>query len=132
MLKKEEVLIDLTNKPVDNICAAIHKLGGASQGDPTPVLAIERLKLTVFCLKLCQSIPDLKTLTFDDITSIRNQKREEDEYLANKDTKSKLKPMLIDVHSAPTCFDRARVILGIMRGCTGIPLTYVIRLNIED
>ena len=39
--------------------------------------------------------------------------------------------MSIDVHSAPTGFDKARVILGNMRGCTGIPLTNVIRLNIE-
>ena len=48
MLTKEDVLINLTNKSVDDICAAICKPGGASQGDPTPVLAIERLKLTEF------------------------------------------------------------------------------------
>ena len=40
--------------------------------------------------------------------------------------------MSIDVYSAPMCFDKVWVILGAMQGCTGIPLTYVIRLNIEE
>ena len=52
MLTEERVLVNLTKKLVDDVCAAICKLGGASQGDPTPVLAIERLQSTVFCLKL--------------------------------------------------------------------------------
>ena len=129
----KDVLVDLTNKSVNDVCAAIQKLGGASQGDPTPVLAIDRLKLTVFCIKLyeqtSQNILDMTTLTINDIISVRDQKREEDEYLSSKDLKPELKPMSIDVHSAPTCFDKARVILGNMWGCIGIPLTYVIRLN---
>ena len=109
---------------------------GASQGDPTPVLAIERLKLTVFCLKLYEwtsrNIPDMTTLTCDDLLSVEDQKREEDYYSSNKDQRPELKPMSIDVHSAPTCFDKVRIILNAMRGCTGIPLTYVIRLSIEE
>ena len=80
MLMGKRVLVDLTDKSVDDVCSAIHKPGGASHGDPTPVLAIERLKLTVFCLKLyeqtSQSIPE--TLTIDNITSVRDQKQEED------------------------------------------------------
>ena len=40
MLTEENVLIDLTNKSVDDICAAIRKPGGAGKGDLTPVLAI--------------------------------------------------------------------------------------------
>jgi hypothetical protein len=40
--------------------------------------------------------------------------------------------MSIDVHSAPMCFDKVRIILNTMRGCTGIPLSYVIRLNIVE
>ena len=69
-------------------------------------MAIKRLKLTVFCLKLykqtSRTIPDVTTLTLDDITSVRDQTREEDEYLSSKDPRPKLKPMSIDVHSAPT------------------------------
>jgi len=109
--------------------------GGWDKGDQIPVLTIECLKLTVFCLKLYeqtnQDIPDMTTLSLDDILSIRDQKRDEDEYLSSKEPRPELKPMSIDVHSAPTCFDKARVIFGNTRGSTGIPLTYVIRLNIE-
>ena len=39
--------------------------------------------------------------------------------------------MSLDVHSAPTCFDKINVILAAMRGCNGIPLTYVIRLRLK-
>ena len=39
--------------------------------------------------------------------------------------------MSLDVHSAPTCFDKIRVILSAMRGCTGIPLSYVICLRLN-
>jgi hypothetical protein len=134
MLTGERVLVDLTDKSVDDICAAIRKAGGASQGDPTPVLAIERLKLTVFCLTLYEltshTIPDVTTLTLDNITSVRDQKREEDEYLSSKDPRPELTPMSIDVHSAPTCFDKVWIILNAMRGSSGIPLTYVICLNL--
>jgi hypothetical protein len=38
--------------------------------------------------------------------------------------------MSLDVQSVPTCFDKVRIILATMRGCTGIPLTYVIRLHL--
>jgi hypothetical protein len=51
-LTDEDVLCTLTDKTVDAICGAVRKPGGASKGDPTPILAIERLKLAVFCLKL--------------------------------------------------------------------------------
>jgi hypothetical protein len=54
----------------------------------------------------------------------------EEDYLSSKDPGPELKPMSLDVHSAPTCFDKVRIILAAMRGCTGIPLTYVIRLRL--
>jgi hypothetical protein len=47
-----EVLISLSDESIDAICNAIRKPGGASKGNLTPVLAIERLKLAVFCNKL--------------------------------------------------------------------------------
>ena len=52
MLMDEHVLVTLTNKSIDAVCGAVRKPGGASKGDPTPILAIERLKLAVFCLNL--------------------------------------------------------------------------------
>ena len=55
----------------------------------------------------------------------------EEDYLASKDPGPEIKPMSLDVQSAPTCFDKIRVILSAMRGCTGIPLSYVIRLRLS-
>ena len=127
-LTDKQVLVNLTNKSVEAVCDAICKPGGASKGDPIPILAIERLKLAVFCLRLYErtsrNIPDMTTLTCDNLTSVEDQKRKEDEY----NQRPELKPMSIDVHSAPTCFDKVRIILNSMWGSTSIPLTYVIRL----
>jgi len=57
-----EVLSNLSDKSIDAICNAVCKPGGASKGDPTPYLAIERLKLAVFCIKLYErtscNLPD--------------------------------------------------------------------------
>ena len=47
-----EVLNRLNNKQINAICNAIPKPGGAGKGEPIPVLAIERLKLAVFCINL--------------------------------------------------------------------------------
>ena len=55
----------------------------------------------------------------------------EEDYLSSKDPGPEIKPMSLDVQSAPTCFDKIRVILSAMRGCTGIPLSYVIRLRLS-
>ena len=129
-----EVLRSLTNKSVNAICNAVRKPGGASIGDPTPVLAIERLKLVVFCIKLykqtSRKFPEWFEIERYDIVAIEDQKRIEDDYLSSKDPGPKLKPMSLDVHSAPTCFDKVRIILNAMRGCTGIPPTYVICLHL--
>jgi predicted ribosome quality control (RQC) complex YloA/Tae2 family protein len=52
-LTDTEVLSKLTDKQIDTIYEAVRKRGGAgSKGDPIPILAVERLKLAVFCLKL--------------------------------------------------------------------------------
>ena len=82
-LTDKQVLVNLTNKSVDAICGAVCKPGGASKGDPTPILAIERLKLTVFYLRpyerTSRDIPDMTTLTCDDILFVEDQKQEEDD-----------------------------------------------------
>ena len=54
----------------------------------------------------------------------------EEDYLSSKDPGPELKPMSLDVHSVPTCFDKVQIILAAMRGCTRIPLTSVICLHL--
>ena len=61
-LTDTEILSKLTDKSIDTIYEAVQKRGGAAKGDPILILAIERLKLAVFCLKLAgrtsRPIPD--------------------------------------------------------------------------
>ena len=129
-----EILSTLTNKSIDAIYNAVRKQGRAGKGDPIPILSIERLKLAVFCLKLAvrtsHPIQDWDKIERCDLKAVKDQKKMEDDYLSSKDPGPKLKSMSLDVHSAPTCFDKVRIILNAMRGCTGIPLTYVIRLHL--
>ena len=75
-------------------------------------------------------IPDWDKIKRCDLKAVEDQKRIEDDYLSSKDPGPKLKPMSLDVNSVPTCFDNDQIILNAMRGCTGIPLTYVIHLHL--
>ena len=134
-LTDTKILNKLTNKQIDAIYEAVRKRIGAGKGDPNPVLAVERLKLAVFCLKLAvrtsRIVPEWYEVKRCHIEAITDQKTMEEDYLSSKDPGPKIKPMSLDVHSAPTCFDKIRVILSAMRGCTGIPLSYVIRLRLS-
>jgi hypothetical protein len=111
-----EVLRNLSDKSIDAICNAVCKPGGASKGDPTPVLAIERIKLAVFCIKLYErtscKLPEWFEIDRYDIAAFEDQMRIEDNYLSSKDPRPELKPMSLDVHSVPTCFDKIRIILS--------------------
>ncbi len=80
-------------------------------------------------MQTSREVPYWYEIKRGNIEAVANQKIMEEDYLASKDPGPKIKPMSLDVQSAPTCFDKIRVILSAMRGCTGIPLSYVIRLR---
>jgi hypothetical protein len=107
-----EILSNLSDKQIDAICSAIRKPGGDSKGTPTPILAVKRLKLAAFCIKLYErtsrNLPDWSEIAQCDLVEIQDQKKIEDDYLASKDPGPKLKPMSLDVHSAPTCFEKVQ------------------------
>ena len=83
-LKDAEVLLTINDKMVEDICASVRKPGGRNKGHPTPVLAVERLKLAVFYVKLLERtsrpIPYLTTIKRQDINAVKDQKDEEDNY----------------------------------------------------
>ena len=60
-----------------------------SKGDPIPILAIERLKLAVFCDKLAvqtsRPIPDWDDIERCDLEAVEDQKRIEEDYFSSKD-----------------------------------------------
>ena len=72
-----EILSTLTDKSIDAIYTAVRKRGGAGKGDPIPILAIERLKLAVFCLKLAvrtsRPIPDWDKIERCDLEAVKDQ-----------------------------------------------------------
>jgi hypothetical protein len=119
-LTSVEIIATLSDKQIDAICSAIRKPGGDSKGTPTPVLAVERLKLAAFCIKLYErtsrKLPDWSEIEQCDLVDIQDQKKIEDDYLASKDPGPELKPMFLNVHSAPACFEKVRIILAAMRG----------------
>ena len=120
-----EVLNRLKDRQIDATCNAICKPVGAGKGEPVPVLAIECLKLAVFCINLYEQtsrdLPKWDKIERYDLEAVEDQKKIEDDYFTSKDPGPELKPMSLDVHSAPTCFAKVRIILAAMRGCTGIP-----------
>jgi hypothetical protein len=79
----------LTKKSIDTIYKAVQKRGGAGKGDLIPILAVERLKLAVFFLKLAMQtsrpIPDWWDIKRCTIEALADQKLMEEEYLSSKD-----------------------------------------------
>jgi hypothetical protein len=80
-----EILSNLSDKSIDAICNAIRKPGEDSKGNQAPVLAVERLKLAAFCIKLYErtsrDLPDWCKIERYDIKAVEYQKRIEDDYL---------------------------------------------------
>ena len=70
----------------------------ANQEEPVkvtlPLLAIEHLKLAVFCVKLYEQtdrkLPEMKILDRYNLIAVEDQKRIEDDYLSSKDPGLKL------------------------------------------
>ena len=105
-----EILSSLSDKQIDAICSAIRKPGGDKKGTPTPIMAVKRLKLAAFCIKLYEQtsrdLQDWSKIARIDLIEVQDQKKTKDDYLASKDPEPELKPMSLDVHSAPACFEK--------------------------
>ena len=68
--------------------------------------------------------------SFDQITRkhldlIKDQRKIKLEYSKTKDNPDP-KPLMLDLMSAPACFEKVKVILGSLRGSSGTLLQYVI------
>ena len=98
-----EILSNLSYKQIDAICSAIRKPGGDRKGTPTPILAVERLKVAAFCNNLYErtsrELPDWSEIARYDLVEIQDQKKTEDDCLASKDPGPELKPIVIGQNS---------------------------------
>jgi hypothetical protein len=133
MITTLDVLHDLTDDIIKEICRAIRKPGGDGPGHQISELSVTRLKLFAFWARhmwrTSRGVDDWTDTTYDEVETMTNQKTLEDNLL---DTKPPETPaMTLDPHLAAKAFTDMLILLGKMRGIAGHPLSYVPRPNLK-
>jgi hypothetical protein len=129
MITTFNTLRELDDDTIKETCRAIKKPGGAVMGYQISELSVTRFKLFAFWARhmwrTCRSIDDWTDITWDEVSILKNQKTLEDNL---QDRKSPETPvMTLDPQTAAKVFLEMTVLLGKLRGITGIPLSYVVR-----
>jgi hypothetical protein len=133
MITTLDVLQDLTNDMIKELCHAIRKPGGDGPGHQISQLSVTCLKLFAFWARhiwrTSRGVDDWTNTTYDEVKTMTNQKTLKDNLL---DTKPPETPaMTLDLHSAAKAFTNMLIILGKMRGIAGHPLSYVPRPSLQ-
>ncbi len=133
MVTTLDVLQDLTNNIIKELCHAIRKPGGDGPGHQISELSVTRLKLFAFWARhmwwTSRGVDDRTDTTYDEIKTLTNQKTLKDSLL---DTKPPEAPAVtLELHSAAKAFNDMLILLGKMRGIAGHPLSYVLRPNLK-
>jgi hypothetical protein len=127
MVTTLEVLWDLTNDIIKELCHAIRKPGGDGPGHQISKLSVTRLKLFAFWARhmwwTSRGVDDWTDTTYAEIKTLTNQKTLKDNLLDSKPPETPA--MTLDPHSAAKAFSDMLIILGKMRGIAGHPLSYV-------
>jgi hypothetical protein len=132
MLKDAKTLSELGDDAVANICKVVSK----DTGQSVAAIATTKLKLTCFWVRhqyrTSREIggtrrPLVKILYSGTFDLLQQQKRDEDNRASdNKEPEYTL--LTLDTATATKVFDKVKTILGRVRGVTGMPLVYVIRV----
>jgi hypothetical protein len=132
MLKDTKTLSELDNEAIANICKAVGKDTGQSVAE----IAATKLKLAYFWIRhqyrTSREIggtrrPLVKILYSGTIDFLQQQKGDKDNWAANnKEPEYTL--LTLDTATATKVFDKVKTILGQVRGVTGMPLVYFIRV----
>ncbi len=129
MVMTLDMLRDLTDNIIKELCRAIRKPGGDGPGHQIFELSVTRLKLFVFWARhmwrTSRGVDDWTNMTYEEIKTLTNQKVLEDNLLDSKLPETPA--MTLDPHSAAKAFSDMLIILGKMRGIAGHPLSYVPR-----
>jgi hypothetical protein len=133
MVMTLDVLRDLTNNIIKELCHAIRKSGGDGPGHQISKLSMTRLKLFAFCTRhmwrTSRGVDDWTDTTYDKIKTLTNQKTLKDSLL---DTKLPETPAVtLELHLAAKAFNDMLILLGKMRGIAGHPLSYVPHPNLK-
>jgi hypothetical protein len=125
MVTTLDVLQDLTNNIIKELCRAIRKPGGDGPGHQISKLSVTHLKLFAFLARhmwrTSRGVDDWTNMTYDEIKTLTNQKTFEDSLL---DTKLPETPAVtLKPHLAAKAFNDMFILLGKMQGITRHPLS---------
>jgi hypothetical protein len=133
MVMTLDVLQDLTDDIIKELCHAIRKPGGDGPGHQISELSVTRLKLFAFWARhmwrTSRVVDDWTDTIYEKIMTLTNQKTLEDNLLDSKPPETPA--MTLNPHSAAKAFSDMLIILGKMRGITGHPLSYVPRPTLK-
>ncbi len=131
MIMTLDVLRDLTNDIIKELCRAIRKPGGDGPGHQISKLSVTHLKLFAFCARhmwrTSKGVDDWTNTTYDEVKTLTNQKTLEDNLLNTKPPETPA--MTLDPHLAAKAFTNMLFLLG-MRRIAGHPLSYGLRPNL--
>ncbi len=118
MITTLDVLQDLTDDIIKDLCCAIRKPGGDKLGHQIFELSVTRLKLFAFWARhmwqTSRGVDDWTNTTYDKDKTLTNQKTLEDNLLDSKPPETPA--MTLDLHSAAKAFSNMLIILGKMQG----------------
>ncbi len=133
MITTLDVLCNLINNIIKELCRAIRKPGGDGPGHQISELSVTCLKLFAFWARhvwrTSRGVDDWIETTYDKVKTLTNQKTVEDNLLDSKT--SETPAMTLDLHLAATAFTNMLIILGKMRGIVGHPLSYIPRPSLK-
>jgi hypothetical protein len=127
MVTMLDVLQDLTDDIIKELCRAIRKPGGDGPGYQISKLSVTRLKLFAFWARhmwrTSRGVDDWTDTIYEEIKTLTNQRTLEDNLLDSKPPETPA--MTLYPHSAAKAFSDMLIILVKMRGIAGHPLSYV-------
>jgi hypothetical protein len=134
MITTFNVLRELDDDTIKETCRAIKKPGGAAIGYQISELSVTHFKLFAFWARhmwrTCQPINDWTDVTWEEVSILKNQKTLEDSFQDQKIPETPA--MTLDLQSAAKAFLDMTILLGKMRGISGIPLAYVVHYNLKS
>jgi hypothetical protein len=126
MITSLDVLEDLTDDIIKELCRAIRKPGGDGPGHQISKLSVTSLKLFAFWARhmwrTSRGVDDWTDKTYDKIKTLTNQKTLKDNLLDSKPPETLA--MTLKLHLVAKDFSDMLIILGKMRGIAGHPLSY--------
>jgi hypothetical protein len=129
MITTLDILQDLTDNIIKELCHAIRKPGRDVTGHQISKLSMTCLEIFAFWARhmwqTSRGVDNWTDTTWDDIKTLTNQETLKDNLL---DTKQPETPAMIpNPQSAAKAFTNILILLGKMQGIAGHPLSYVLR-----